>query len=191
MNNAFRVLQLFCILLLIGFAAGCGSEDPVVQPPVDQTSPGSIGVYGSADATSSRAVVQDDYLTVYVVHVVEDGATASNFRIEAPAGWTLESAVSPFEATIGDINEGISIAYGDCMRGPIHLMTLTYQALDDTQYSGTFRVLAHTQWPNGIQVANCNYDVLENGRGIDTEIQAVPAMESGGDQDRKQPKTDQ
>ncbi len=185
------MLQLFCILLLIGFAAGCGSDEPVVQPPVVTPSAGTIGVYGDADGTIENVVDFGGAVTLYVVHTVEDGATASTFRVEAPAGWTRLAVESQFPVTIGDVDEGISIAYGNCAKGTIHLMTLTYESPGDTQAGAMFKVLPHTLWPDHIQVVDCDNNVLENARGAESPV--VLPQEADGIQDPsgKRPATDE
>ena len=179
MNNALRMLQLFCILLLIGFAAGCGNDDPVVQPPVQPQSAGTIGIYTNPEGTMQTVTDLDGPVTVYVVHAVDNGATGSSFRVEAPAGWTLGAVESQFAVTIGDVEEGISIGYGACCSGAVHLMTLTYDSPGATPAGATFRVLPHTTSPDYIQVVDCDFNVLDNGRGIETPV-VVPQEAQGG-----------
>jgi hypothetical protein len=188
MCNPLRTLQVFCILLLIGVAAGCGSDDPVapVQPPV-LTSAGTIGVYGNPDGSMGKIVDSDGIMTVYVVHNVEDGVTASSFRIQAPAGWTRVGAQAQYPVTIGDVDQGISIAYGSCTSGSIHVMTLTYASLPTPPASATFRVLPGDNTANAIQVTDCDYNVIVGGRGLETQLELVVAAEhtnSGTERDR-------
>lgn len=188
MNNPLRTFQLFCILLVIGLAAGCGNDDATPVAPVIDMQAGTIGVYGNPDGSLGKIIDRDGTMAVYVVHTVENGATASNFRVQAPAGWTLLTAQSQYPVTIGDVDEGISIAYGQCKSGAIHVMTLTYESLATTPDEAMFRVLPHTLWPNGIQVVDCNFNVLENGRGMESRLEVITPMENaGGNQDRKRP----
>jgi hypothetical protein len=177
------MLHLFCILLLIGFAAGCGDDEPVAPPVAPPQAAGTIGVYADADGSVQNLADIDGVVTVYVVHKVEDGATASNFRIQAPAGWTRLSAESEYPVAIGDFDNGISIGYGACRSGAIHVATLTYRSTGDTPAGAMFRVLPHNQWPECIQVADCEFNVLENGRGLESPI--VDAYETESNQNSK------
>jgi hypothetical protein len=177
MSNALRMFQLFCILLLVGLVAGCGDEEtsPVV-PPITESQAGTIGVYADADGMiGSVRDAAGQQMAVYVVHKVEDGVTGSTFRVQAPSGWSLVSAEPMFAVTIGDVEDGVSIGYGRCAAGAIHLMTLTYRVPDATPAGEMFRVLPHTLWPNAIQVVDCDNNLLENGRGQDTPL--VEAVE--------------
>lgn len=170
MSNALRMFHVICILLLVGFVAGCGDEETnPVQPPVVPQA-GTIGVY--ADSEGMIGSVRDGagQMTVYVVHKVDDGATGSTFRVEAPTGWTLVSEEPMFPVAIGDATDGISIGYGRCASGAVHLMTLTYEVPGDTPAGAMFRVLPHTLFPNNIQVVDCENNVLENARGQDTPL---------------------
>lgn len=186
MYNPLRTLQLFCILLLVGVAVGCGSDDPVqpVQPPVTQSA-GTIGVY--ADPEGGRQYLTDieGVVNVYVVHRVDNGATAANFRIQAPTSWTRLAVESQFPVTIGDIDDGISIGYGACRTGAVHLMTLTYQANGEAPEGAMFRVLPHNEWPNHVQVVDCNFNILENGRGLDSPV--VQPQETNQNTERRLP----
>jgi hypothetical protein len=171
MYNPLRTLQLFCILLLIGLAVGCGNDDPVepYQPPVPQSA-GTIGVYSDPEGNAQYLTDVDGYVTVYVVHKVEDGATGASFRIQAPSSWTRVSVESQYPVVIGDIDDGISIGYGACRSGAIHLVTMTYQSNGDTPEGAMFRVLPHNQWPDHVQVVDCEYNMLDNGRGLDSPV---------------------
>lgn len=190
MYNPLRMFQLFCILLLVGVAAGCGSDDPVqpVQPPVTPSA-GTIGVYADAEGGTQYVPDYEGLVTVYVVHKVDGGATAANFRIEAPSNYTQLSAESQFPVTIGDIDDGISIAYGACYSGAVHLMTIKYQCDGDSPEGAMFRVLPHNEWPNHIQVADCNFNILENGRGLDSPVVQPQENALGQDEDRRRPYT--
>jgi hypothetical protein len=167
------------MLLVLGLVAGCGDDNPSnVTPPDNTNLGGTIGVYSDMSGLSPTVLDNGDMSEVYVVHKVDGGATASAFRIEAPAGWVLVSAESEFPVSIGDIEDGISVAYGQCARGSIHVMTLTYSAPGNTPTDARFRVLPNPQWPEHVQVVDCNENLVDDGIGMESPV--VLAEEVGG-----------
>ena len=185
MENVFRIGSVLCILLVLGMFVGCGDDDPVAvnTPDVVVNEAGSIGIYADADGRISRLADTGDMITFHVVHAVTDGATASAFKIEAPAGWVRISAKTEFPVSIGNIDDGISIGYGQCMSGSIHLMTLTYQSPGNTEPGTTFKVLPHTEWPNNVQVVNCTDKLLEDGIGKESPVN-IPNTDDTNSQER-------
>jgi hypothetical protein len=185
MKNAFRIGNVLCILLVLGVFVGCGDDDPVaVNPPqVEVNEAGSIGVYADVDGRFSHLMDTGGTVTFHVVHKVQDGATASAFRIEEPAGWIRVSANTEFPVSIGNIDDGISIGYGQCMSGSIHVMTLTYQSPGNTEPGASFKVLPHDEWPNAIQVVNCGSQLLEDGVGKESPVN-LSNTEQPSDQER-------
>jgi hypothetical protein len=185
MKNAFRIGNVLCILLVLGMFVGCGDDDPVaVNPPdVVVNEAGSIGIYTDTDGRFSHLTDTGGTVTFHVVHVVPDGATASAVRIEEPAGWVRISANTEFPVSIGNIDDGISIGYGQCMTGSIHVMTLTYKSPGNTEPGTSFKVLPHTEWPNNLQVVNCTDKLLEDGIGKESPVN-VPNTDTANDQER-------
>ena len=177
MENVFRIGSVLCILLVLGTFVGCGDDDPVaVNPPdVVTNEAGSIGIYTDVDGQYSYLADTGGIVKLRVVHIVTDGATASAFRIEEPAGWVRTSAIAEFPVSLGNVDDGISIGYGKCMSGSIHVMTLTYRSPGNTTPGAVFKVLPHNEWPNSVQVVNCSDKLLEDGIGKESPI-TVPSM---------------
>jgi len=131
---------------------------------------GSIGVYADAAGTDRNIVDTGSLVTVYVVHKAENGATASQFAVAAPTGWTVVTEQSQFPVSIGNVTDGISIGYGSCQSDVIHVMTITYQSPGNSAGT-TFKVVAHKDDPSGmIQVVDCNQNLLVDGIGEDTPV---------------------
>ena len=172
MKNAFRIGNVLCILLVLGMFVGCGDDDPVAvnQPDVELNEAGSIALYADADGRVSHLTDTGGTITCHVIHKTTDGATAATFRIEDPAGWVRISATTEFPVSIGNVDDGISIGYGRCMSGSIQVMTLTYRSPGDNQPGQTFKVLPHTEWPDNIQVVDCNNKLLEDGIGKESPV---------------------
>ncbi len=191
MNYALRMTHCVCILLVLGLVAGCGDDNPSnVTPPDNTNVGGTIGVY--MDMSGESPVVVDNGATVemYVVHKVDQGATACAFRVEAPAGWTLVSAQSEFPVSVGDIEDGISVAYGQCLSGTIRIMTLTYTAPGNSAADARFRVLPNSQWPEHVQVVDCSQNLVEDGRGVDSPVVLPQEGQNGGNQERPKSRQD-
>lgn len=84
--------------------------------------PGKIGVYADAAGTSINVVDVGQDLEVYLLHVMTDGATASEFKLDVSAtGWVHLGDEWAFELVIGNSQEGVSIAYQECLSGSIYL----------------------------------------------------------------------
>ncbi len=183
MNKAFRIIHPVCILPVLSFFLGCGGDNPA---SVKKTTPflgGSIGVYADIDGTRPYVFDTGGAVTFYVVHVTED-ATASAFKIEAPTGWTRLGAEAQFPVAIGNIDDGISIGYGKCVPGAIHVMTLTYESPGNSQPGTMFKVLPHAQWPEYIQVINCDEGQPENASGEETPVMLWETGGQTGGQDK-------
>jgi hypothetical protein len=87
---------------------------------------GSIGVFSDAGATSCNFVDGGGLVQVYISHVYTDGATASQFKLAAPAGWTHLGDTWNFTTVIGTSINGVSVAYGACFVGPIALGVVNF-----------------------------------------------------------------
>jgi len=168
MKKTLRILLPFCILLVLSLAIGCSDDDPaaVVDPPVpDPPHPaGAIGVFADPAGTDPNIVDTGSMVTVYVIHKVENGAMASEFKVEPPEGWTWSGSQTPF-LSIGDVRYGVSLAYGECQIGSVHIMTVSYMSPGNTPPGSTFQVLPHFQLPS-INVVDCQDNMYNDGIGM-------------------------
>jgi len=158
-------------LLVLGFVVGCSDDDPatVPTPPQHPALAGSIGVYADAEGTDANIVDTGSTVTMYVVHKVSAGGTASAFTIEAPEGWTYVDSDSPY-ITIGSLVGGMSVAYGECLTGTIHAMTLTYQSPGNSSAGTTFKVHPHPEWPDGVVCVSCDSYIRDDGIGLESPV---------------------
>lgn len=100
----------------------------------------------------------------YVFHTQTPGATAVQFAAPFPScmtGVSFLGDVNAFPVTVGDSQDGVSIAYGGCFSGPIHVLTIT-------------------GFGNGLTAADCLYPVMpipgEAGvRMVDCDSRNLPA----------------
>lgn len=168
MIKTLRILGCACIMLTLGLFVGCSDDSSTPTEPNTPSIAGSLGIYADAGGTDATITDTGGTVTVYVIHTVENGATASQFRVAAPAGWTLQSAAPQFAVSIGDADNGISLGYGSCLTGTIHVMTLTYTTPGTG--TGSFRVLPHTDLPDAIQVVDCSQNLLSDAKGEATPV---------------------
>jgi hypothetical protein len=162
-------------LLALVIFVGCSDDDTTAvnppNPPVTNLA-GAIGIYADTDGTDNDLVDSGGTVTFYVIHKANEEPVASSaFRIEAPDGWTRIGAVSEYPVSIGDVDTGMSIAYGECFNSEaIHIMTLTYQSPGNSTPGTVFKIVPHYAWPENIQVVNCNLTMLEDGIGEESPV---------------------
>jgi hypothetical protein len=148
---------------------GEGIESPVVDGPPAPGMAGSIGIYNDENGTNSFLLDTGGLVTYYVVHKVELGVTASEFSVQAPEGWTLVAENYEFAAKIGSVASGVSVGYGYCASGNIHVATLTYMSPGDTPAGTRFKVLPHYLYDR-IQVVSCDEVLLIDAQGLESPL---------------------
>jgi hypothetical protein len=88
---------------------------------------GSVGVFADAAGTNCNLVDAGGLVQVHVVHAYSTGATASQFLFDISAtAWTHLGDTWDFTTVIGTSITGVSVAYGGCFSGPIHLGTINF-----------------------------------------------------------------
>ena len=97
---------------------------------IAQDSPGNISVFADNNASSCALLDQnEEQFTVYVFHTNVSGMAFSDFRVTASGGFSAtylnETYAQP--GHVGDFRNGISLAYGLCMNGPLLLGSISYQ----------------------------------------------------------------
>lgn len=138
----------------------------VASPVLGQTDYISV----SGDPYGSDCFLWDvapGLVTYYVVHYAWVGATASQFW--APKPWCLGAVyladAAVFPVTIGDSQTGVSIGYGSCLNGPIHVLTLNFFAQGTSPNCCCYFIYPHPQSETGdIEVVDCN-DNLNSAYG--------------------------
>jgi hypothetical protein len=125
---------------------------------------GIIGLFAEPNALTCNLLdTAPGLLSVYVVHTTPWGAGASEFSAPIPdcmigATWIADELVFP--ATIGDSQSGVAIAYGGCMTGPAHILTIMLQTAGTSEICCLYPVVASPNPPSGrIQVATCDHEL--------------------------------
>lgn len=83
--------------------------------------------------------------TVYVLHTLNAGTTASRFRLVAGAGMTMTwmSETHAFASSLGDTQSGLSVCYGSCTTGDVLIASVTYMAFGTSANCSELRVVPH------------------------------------------------
>ena len=125
----------------------------------------TLGVYADNGGTSCNIV---DYFAgirpVYVVHTSYGGATASQFVAPRPACWTGAVWIgdsTPYCAGVGcgDSQTGITLVYGACKIGAIHVLTISYFVQGSSQSCCLYPLLPHPGSSGGqVEVADCDFN---------------------------------
>ena len=91
---------------------------------------GTIGLYGDANGVSCNVVGAAGVVTIYVIHELTTGTTASQFAITANPGMIyLADQVQGGFLSLGGSQTGIALTYGSCLPGPINILNILYSAV--------------------------------------------------------------
>lgn len=129
---------------------------------------GYIGIYSDEFFTDCHV---HDYLTalqtVYVVHQVAPGVTASQFMVEASAGVTMVylAETSNVPITVGDSQAGVCLFYGGCFPSTILLMSITYFGTGTSAVCSELRVVPYPGL-SAIVAVDCSENVWQIGGGL-------------------------
>ena len=128
----------------------------------------------SGDPQGSDCNINDSsagMCAVYVVHVGISGAVASQFAAPVPAcfagTWLSDSPV--FGVTVGNSQSGVSIGYGQCTPGPIHVLTINFFCQGLSEPCCYYSVVPHPDVTSGVvEAVDCMNNLLtaKGGFGI-------------------------
>lgn len=82
---------------------------------------GYIGVFSDPEGQNCDFIDAGSVVEVYLFHNAHTGATASQFKLDVPMGWTHLGDVWEFSTVIGSTIQGVSVAYGHCLTAPTYL----------------------------------------------------------------------
>jgi hypothetical protein len=95
------------------------------------------------------------FALVYMYHMFSPGATASEFMLVRPAGWTLLGGIPEYTLTIGTPEAGCAISYEACKTGNFWIYQNNYLGDGSSPTcSNTLYITAAPDKP-GVQVINC------------------------------------
>lgn len=125
---------------------------------------GTISIYGDIGGTDcGLSDVAPGLETYYIIHSFTPGATACQFW--APEPWCMEaiylSDTAVFPVTIGNTQEGVSIGYGSCLSGYIHVLSINVFAQGLTPQCCCYFIYPHPQATTGeVEVVDCDENLL-------------------------------
>jgi hypothetical protein len=122
-------------------------------------------------------------LKIYVVHKYTTGATAVQFAAPMPAcmaGASWLSDIGVWPVTIGSSQTGVSVGYGTCLQGPVHVMTMQFLVTGSTLPDCAYPVLADPRQEH-VMISDCsNRALIASGgtsyinSGLPCECEDVP-----------------
>ena len=123
----------------------------------------TIGLYADPSGMNCNIIASAGVVNVYVVHVTS-GATASEFRAPKPACWNGATWIGdqdPFGGVCigcGDSQTGRSRAYGMCLAGAVHILTISYFVPAPGEPCCLYPVLPHPGSPGGeVEIVDCEF----------------------------------
>jgi hypothetical protein len=84
----------------------------------------NIGVYSDETGSSCDLAPGFSNNAATLIHQYSAGATGSHFKVKFPAGSSFFAFNSPI-VSVGNLNTGVSLSYGECLNTPIVLGTIT------------------------------------------------------------------
>jgi hypothetical protein len=143
---------------------------------------GAIGIF--KDPAGTVCYLDDKSAGVvpyYVVHVGTGGATACQYSAPRPDCMTATylSDTNVFPVTIGNSQSGVSVGYGTCRTGPIHVQTISYFSQGLTPACCRYYVLPDPNASSGkIDTVDC-YDTIVSVSTIRAVINATAGCPCG------------
>jgi hypothetical protein len=122
---------------------------------------GVIGLYADMGASSCELYdTSPRLMQIYVIHSPAMAASACDFAAPVPscmtgATWIGDAPAFP-APVIGNSQTGISIGYGTCRTGPLHILTINVMVQGTSEPCCPFKVIPATSWDlNVIEVTDC------------------------------------
>ena len=158
-----------------------GAETVEVRAyPTGPPSGGSLGIYADVLGADCNLPDQTPGLTTYhVVHLCSAGVTASAYRAPKPACFTgtWMSDTNIFPVTIGNSQDGVSIGYGACRTGPLHVQSIVFFANGNTPECCLYPVLGMPASGN-VEVVDCA-NTLISAYGVTSVVNATGGCPCG------------
>ena len=144
---------------------------------------GAIGVYADQAGTECNIPnVSSGLMTVYVVHINENATSASQFSAPKPAcmtGATWLNDTPMYPITLGNSQTGVTVGYGACRNGPLHVLTITYSMSGSSEPCCMYPVLPDPNLASGkIEIVDCGFNLIY-GTGTNCTVNANPSCICG------------
>lgn len=144
--------------------------------PVSVFSQGAtVGVYMDVDGTDCQLLDPSAGLITYYIVAIAPGATAVQFAAPRPPCFTATylSDTSPFPVVIGNSQTDVSIGYGACLTGAVHVLSIAYFGSGTTPSCCFYPVIpGNTQ--TDVILVDCAANIFA-GRGLSHPINGTSA----------------
>ena len=120
-----RRLLLTTFVLMLGASLALAADLPG----------GRIGIFSETGGTNCAVTdAAPGLLQVFIVHTLTTGAAACQYVAAKPGCFTATylSDTNPFAVVIGNSQTGVSIGYGSCKIGTVHVQTMSFFAAGTT-----------------------------------------------------------
>ena len=122
---------------------------------------GGIGLYldnpgfSTCDYVDAAAAL----VPVYVVHVYNPGATASQFMaVNGGHGCTFTGEIMAVPVSIGSTQTGLSASYGACIGGNVLIATMNYFCMGAAPPCSYIEIVVDPAAPSGtIEIIDCSF----------------------------------
>lgn len=113
------------------------------------TSAGTLGIY--ADPNGDSKCMNGPVVDLYIVYTGPLSIQGIEFSMPAPycANLVVLSEEAVFPSTTGSALSGVSIAFGECLSGPVHVMTVTVFVFEFYEYCCAW-------WPQDVIAWDCD-----------------------------------
>lgn len=126
-------------ILLIIFALLCSASLAFAQAPG-----GAVGIYSDVGGQNCNFDESGGLVQVHCFHLDSPGATAIEFKLDisSTVGWSYVAEASAF-LSVGQLDTGISYAYGNCFNGVVYLGNTFYSVTNSTPTCTHIQVVSH------------------------------------------------
>jgi hypothetical protein len=146
----------------------------MVVSPVS-TEAGAICLFSDQTGTECNIVDAGALVQVHILHVGTDGASASQFRLDASAaGWIHLGDMWNFPIVIGTSVYGVAIAYNECLTSPIALGSAMFFGTSAPE--GTPISIVPAPSVGSIEVVDCQFNLLPAAGGTAFVNANVPCV---------------
>lgn len=139
---------------------GGNGQVTVRYDPSTPTFPGVLMLTGDYEGTTCEVFDgTPGLLQVHIVHTNTPGVTGCEFAAPVPgcmlgAVWLSDTYSSPVQ--VGNTQQGVSVAYGACLPGPIHVVTMNLFVQGLSQTCCQYNIVPHPLTGTGQIIAvNC------------------------------------
>ena len=131
----------------------------LVPPGVGHTESGTIMLYADAAFTACNIVAPAGLITIYVVYEFHSGASGVRYAMSENTGGAISHIAdqNQFALVTGDSQSGVTISFGGCFEGSIHIQNVLYSVLSNPPVCTRVEVVPDPSAPSGqVESVDCS-----------------------------------